>query len=685
MAVDIGPKIGMSGENEFRQSIKSINDQIKTLGTEMAATTSAFDANDRSMKNLTAQAKILNSEIDLQKDKLGKLQSGLEESIKLYGENDSRTLKWKQAVNNAQTELNKMEGQLKTTNAEMRSEVLEKAKKGWEVLGTTVAATATALASAATAAAAAVSAAGKAMVGFSKDGAAYADTVLTDSQVTGIATDKLQEYQYAAELIDVSVDTLTGSMTKNLQSMMKVADGNADMTEAYDALGVSVLDADGNMRDSETVYWELIDALGDIDDETQRDAMAMSVLGKSAKELNPLITAGADRMAELGQEARDAGYVLSDDALGAFGAFDDELRKLESGATAAKNALGTVLLPVLTDLAGDGVDLLGQFTSGILDANGDISKMGEVIDEVLPQVLDSIMDYLPQLLDLVMSIMTTVGNTILKPENLNKIVDSVAEMMRTLIEWILKSLPQIIEAAVRLVTTLANSLLTPENIELLINATIQIVVTLAQAIIENLPVIVSAVVQLVTTFAETIGEHLSVVMEKGRELIDTIKTAVKEKIEDAKNWGKDLIQNFIDGITAKWQALKDKIKGVADTVKNFLGFSEPKEGPLSNFHTFAPDMMDLFIKGIADGTSRLQEQIGKSFNFGSQITGGIADVRGGSTVYLDASGFENAVNRINGGQNVNIEFTGSLAQLGRVLQPVIKNESKRLGTVLVGV
>ena len=160
MAVDIGPKIGMTGENEFRKSLGSINDQIKTLTAETNAATSAFDANDDSQKKLTAQAQGLAKQIDLQQQKVSMLTQGLEESVRLYGENDSKTLKWKQAVANATTDLNKMEGQLKTTNEELKAEKIEKAKEAFSKLGDVVKTTATALASAATAAGAVVAAAG---------------------------------------------------------------------------------------------------------------------------------------------------------------------------------------------------------------------------------------------------------------------------------------------------------------------------------------------------------------------------------------------------------------------------------------------------------------------------------------------------------------------------------------------
>lgn len=168
------------------------------------------------------------------------------------------------------------------------------------------------------------------------EGAAYADTVLTESTVTGIATDKLQEYMYAAELVDVSTDTLTKSMAKQIKSMKSAADGSKSMVDAYDQLGVSVTNADGSLRDSDEVYWEIIDALGKVENETERDAIAMTVLGKSAQELNPLIEAGAERMNELGEEAHKAGYVVSDDMLNAYGALDDQLQYLSVGCTAAK-------------------------------------------------------------------------------------------------------------------------------------------------------------------------------------------------------------------------------------------------------------------------------------------------------------------------------------------------------------
>lgn len=116
MAYDIGPRIGIDGEAEFRKQIQSITTVQKTLATEMQAVTSAFDKNDQSQENLTAQNKVLTKQIDAQKQKLDLLKDGLAAAAEKYGENDKVTQGWQQAVNKATADLNKMERQLQGNN-----------------------------------------------------------------------------------------------------------------------------------------------------------------------------------------------------------------------------------------------------------------------------------------------------------------------------------------------------------------------------------------------------------------------------------------------------------------------------------------------------------------------------------------------------------------------------------------
>lgn len=151
----------------------------------------------------------------------------------------------------------------------------------------------------------------------------------------------------------------------------------------------------------------------------------------------------------------------------------------------------------------------------------------------------------------------------------------------------------------------------------------------------EIPKIIDNIVKFFKELPEKVWEWLVGVVEKvgewGSSMIETITTEVPKIIDNivkffeelpgkALQWGKDMISNFIAGIGAMaedaWNAVSDFAKGIADR----LGFSEPKLGPLSNFHTYAPDMMELFAKGIAENTHLVTDEIEKSFDFSDAIT-----------------------------------------------------------------
>ena len=121
MAIDIGPKIGIDGEAEFRKSLQNINQQLKTLGSEMNLVTTAFGENNKSQDALTSKASVLTKQIDAQQKKIEELQKGLAMSASKFGENDAKTLKWEQAIYDATAELNSMKGQLESTNQEIEN------------------------------------------------------------------------------------------------------------------------------------------------------------------------------------------------------------------------------------------------------------------------------------------------------------------------------------------------------------------------------------------------------------------------------------------------------------------------------------------------------------------------------------------------------------------------------------
>lgn len=182
------------------------------------------------------------------------------------------------------------------------------------------------------------------------EAAAMADELNTLSATTNISTDELQKLQYASNFVDVSVDTMTSSITKLTTNMRKARDGSSDLQSAFNKLHIKVRDSSGQLRSANDVFYEAIDALGRIKNETERDALAMQIFGKSAQELNPLIEAGSNRLKGLGEEAEKMGVVMSEKDLTALNQLQDAFDRFDATSQSLKNSLGLVLLPILTGL-----------------------------------------------------------------------------------------------------------------------------------------------------------------------------------------------------------------------------------------------------------------------------------------------------------------------------------------------
>ena len=215
----------------------------------------------------------------------------------------------------------------------------------------------------------------KALAEAGREAAAYADEILTASQVTGLSTDTLQEYSYAADLIDTSLEDVEKALAKNVKSMASAQSGSKAYAEAYEKLGVSATDASGHLRNSEDVFWDCIDALGKVENETEADALAMQIFGKSARDLNPLIEKGSSGFRELADEAHEAGAVLSGDTLNSLGEVDDSLQRLDRQVSAFKNAAGASIAPLLGSLAEGATGLLNAMTKAFTPpANSDLEN-----------------------------------------------------------------------------------------------------------------------------------------------------------------------------------------------------------------------------------------------------------------------------------------------------------------------
>lgn len=348
--ISIGPRIGIEGERDFRQTLSKINQSLKVLDAESKTVASSFDDEADAQKKAAAQADVLNRQILTQKEAIEGLKKGLKDSANIYGEADERTMKWQKAVYDATTDLNIMEKQLRETGDEVQDvgedmgEAEEATSRWGDVMKGTL--LADAVKAGVKALANAVKEVTAALTESVKEAAAYSDDIATMETKTGIAADTLQEYAYMADQVDVSLETVAGAHRKLTAAMAKAQKGNKEATAAFEALGVDALDPlTGQLRDADEVFADLITALGGIENETERDAAAMQFFGKSASDLNPLIEAGGDELKNLKQQAHDMGYVMKKDALQALNRTQDAMDKLNRRSETISRTFAQKLAP----------------------------------------------------------------------------------------------------------------------------------------------------------------------------------------------------------------------------------------------------------------------------------------------------------------------------------------------------
>lgn len=563
---DIGVKFGVDNEANFKSAINAVNAQIKSLNSEMKLATSEMSGMDKSEENTAKKFDILSKTIDTQTEKLGVLEkeyskrvdklSALKNELDKTRASENATAKEIEdaasAYNRQLKSVTDLEIQINNTNTS-----INKAKKEQDSLNNTVEESADNFEEAANSAGvfgdvlsanvvsqAIISGLKKVADGIKEIavGAANAsDDILTLSSVTGLSTDTIQEFQYMADLVDTSFETIEGSLTKLVKNMQTATKGTGDAAKAFKELGIEVVDSNGELRDNEDVFYEALEALGQIENETQRDAYAMNIFGKSARDLNPLIEAGSERMKELAAQAHEYGYVMDEEALEANGKFKDSLDTLSTSQEALKRTIGTFFAPVLNDIA-----------TGLLNIVNAVQEFTEKNEPLIP---------------LITGLITALG-ALAAGLGIASLIGTVSKAFAAL-NAIMAANPIIL--VVGLIAGLVAALITAYKTNDEFRAEVQ-------------------------EAWQTLKDFVSAGIEKIKAAAETLK----ELPGKALQWGKDMIQNFINGIKSMINKVKDAVSNVAQTVKNFLGFSEPKMGPLSNFHTYGPDMMQLYAKGMTD-------------------------------------------------------------------------------------
>lgn len=697
---------------EINGNTSGLHKSLVDVEKQLSSTQSALKSVDRALKldpgnvELAAsKTRLLEKAVEESEKKLEVLKETAQKAYSTLGKEGGATA---EDIAVLEVEISKTNNQLKKYKSEMDGAGDETKKTGnetekagkqakdsgknFEKFGSTVKAAAAVAATAIAAVTAAAGAAVKGLANCTVEAGKFADEVNTLSTKTGLSTDTIQKLKYSAELLDVPLETVTGSLSKLTKTMAASKDGKG-AADTFKQLGVSLTDNYGNLRDNEAVFWDVIEALDQVQVETNRDAAAMAIFGKSAQDLNPIIEAGKGKFEELGKQAEEVGYVMSGDTLDAFSEFDDQMATLEKATEAAKNSLGLVLLPVLGSLATDGTDALSEFSKGIQEAGGDPAAMGEVVTNLINALLTSLQENGPAILDLGVTVINTLLSGFITA--LPDILTSAGLIITNLVTALLENLPQIVQSAIEIIGQLATTLLAPENVELLANSAIEIILALVNglssaipqlipaaieaiqiimsALIEHSPELLSAGIQLIMSLISGLLQSLPLILAQAPRILQAVLGAIAsipgEIAKAASGWGKDLIENFVTGIKNNIQKLKDTVSNVAQTIKDFLGFSEPVKGPLSGshgFHTYGPDLVEEYASGIDKTQNVLQNSVA---NMANTISSGLQ----GPNYSGQLAGISGQLSAIGSRQPVTNVYIGGRKFDARVVQAVDNN------------
>ena len=631
MARDIGPKIGIDGEAQYRKEIQGIIQQAKTLDAEMRAVASSFDKeSDAQKKNLKTTKEYTNA-IEAHKNKIAKLEEAVKKSAEATGENSVETNKWREILANAKTELNGLENGLEETTKKTSTfgEVLKAALSKEVIMGSL-----NAIKDGMVAITKAAVSLGKEVV------MAYADFEQLEGGVKKLFGDNdwqavVNNAQNAFKTAGMSANEYMETVTSFSASLISSLGGDTkqaaeladrairDMSDNANTFGTDMQSIQNAYQGFAKGQYNMLDNLklgyGGTKSEMER-------LVKDAEKLNSSFKAQRDSTGQL--------TLAYSDVIKAIGIVQDDMKIT---GTTAREASGTIS-GSLDTLKSSVKNLM----IGLGGSNADIDNLlwnvvesfQNVVNNIQP-IIERLIDYIPGIIGAVLPVLQSMAP---------QLITTAVELFNGFINAIVSVLPDLVPVAIDAINMLSSTLIS--NLPIIIEAGVQLIVSLIEGFADALPVLIDQAPAILSTFANAIINNLPKILTAGARIIQSlingmismvgsipqivldILTNIKDNfsggIDAAKQWGSDLITNFGNGIVENAKQVWENVKEVAQGIWDLIHFSEPDKGPLKDFHKYAPDMMKTFAKGISqnqhlvtDAASQAMQGVSDAMTAGS--------------------------------------------------------------------
>ena len=503
MAADIGPKIGIDGEKEFRESLRAMGQQLKTLGTEMKAVTSAFNVDNDSQKKLAAQSDVLNRQLEVQQQRLGEVQKALDYAKANYSENSSEVQRWQQALNNATTDVNRTKKQLNEleTGVENVGDAMDGAGQKTSVFGDVLKANLL----------------GSAIVSGIKAVA---------SGIKSLISGAIEGYGEYEQLVG-GVETLFGSsadtVIKNAENAYKTAglSANAYM-ETVTSFSASLLQSMGN--DTEAAAKKADQALTDMSDNANKMGTDMQSIQNAY------------------QGFAKQNYTMLDNLKLGYGGTKEEMQRLIDDANALNAAQGNYTNYSIESYA-DIVDAIHtvQTEMGItgttaLEASTTVEGSINSVKAAYQNFVTGLGDQNADIGALTEELIQTAGTV---AENVLPVIENV---VKNIAETVKKQGPDMITKFVAYAT---------EKLPEVLKLGIQLIVSLVKGLAQNLPELLRGTLALVDTIISAFLDSLPDIIEVGKDIV----RGLWEGIKAMASWIGEKVSGFVGGLV-------DGVKGV---------------------------------------------------------------------------------------------------------------------------
>ena len=518
MAVDIGPKIGIEGEKEFRDALKSMSTQLKTLDTEMKAVTSAFNANDSSQEKLSAQTDVLTRQLGLQENKISEIQKALDYARANYAENSNEVQRWQQALNNATADLNNTKKQLGELSGGVDDvgEAMDNAGEKTSVFGDMLKA--------------------NLLGGAIRSG--ISALVSATKELIGGAVEGYAEYEQLVGGVETLFKDSAGTVQDYANNAYKTAGLSAnEYMETVTSFSASLLQSMGN--DTEAAAKKADQAITDMSDNANKMGTDMQSIQNAY------------------QGFAKQNYTMLDNLKLGYGGTKEEMQRLIDDANALNAAQGNytnytidsyadivdAIHTVQTEMGITGTTALeasttvegsvnsmksawSNFVTGLGSDNADISELSAQLIESVGTVAENVLP---------------VVETVLK--NIAEAVSNDGpEMIEQFVSYAIEKLPEIIKLG------------------------LQMVLALVKGLVQNLPELWTAVLEMTAGIAQTILDALPDIIEVGKDIV----RGVWEGIKAMASWIGEKVSGFFRGIVGD---VKDAL-GIHSPSRVFAGIGE---------------------------------------------------------------------------------------------------------------